>query len=140
MKIAIDHELNHPMEAVWAVLSNFGDLSWSPDVTVDRVEGEGVGMIRHVSAVRGDGTAVERLDSLDEATHSYAYSIVGKSPLPMADYHAEIRMTALDDGRCNIHYQAEARPIGKLDGETLGKILGAIFHRFFEEVGEKLGD
>lgn len=138
MKIEMDHELDHSAEAVWGVLSRFGDLSWSPDVDVVKVEGEGVGMLRHVSAVRG-GSAVERLDKLDPDTRSYAYSIVGSSPLPMAGYWADVQVNPADEGSCVVHYKAEATPTGDLDSETLAKILCAIFHRFFDEVSEKLG-
>jgi hypothetical protein len=68
-------------DSVFALLANFADISWIPLATNVRTEGEGPGMRRSM----GDEGAriVEELYSLDPASRSIGYGIVGGNPLPI---------------------------------------------------------
>ena len=46
----IEREFTVPADDLWATLVDFGDISWIPALEKVQLEGEGVGMIRHVTA------------------------------------------------------------------------------------------
>lgn len=104
--------LNASAEAVWTTLADFGAIqSWWPTdipMPIERVtiEGQGIGMIRHILN-RGAGQPVsERLDLLDPVSRTLVLSIVGERPLGLTAYIAEGRVAELDHGRCRVDYRA----------------------------------
>jgi uncharacterized protein YndB with AHSA1/START domain len=104
--------LDAPAPAVWALLADFGAIQrwWPRDGSAPiarvEIEGDGIGMIRHIYN-RGAGTAVsERLDLLDPLDRRIVLSIVGARPVGITAYVAEGRLEPLSDGRCRIHYRA----------------------------------
>jgi carbon monoxide dehydrogenase subunit G len=75
MDITSRGTIEHPIEAVWAVLSNFADLkAWHPGILTCESEGSGIGSVRRVTLKDGRG-ATERLDELDEEHHVLVYSV-----------------------------------------------------------------
>ena len=84
--VSVTRELDHPVEKVWRLVSDFGDTSWMPEGTECRLEGEGPGMIRHVGA--GGTTLDETLESVDEGTKTLVYTIPGELPFPASDYRS----------------------------------------------------
>jgi hypothetical protein len=104
--------LEAPAGAVWHLLEDFGAIQrwWPTNVStpIERVtlEGEGVGMIRHIHN-RGVAHAVsERLDFLEPSSRTLVLSIVGTRPVGIAAYVAECHVIDLQDGRCRIDYRA----------------------------------
>ena len=63
VKVSIEREFDAPADKLWAMLANFGDISWIPAIETVVLEGEGVGMIRHVTTP-GLPTLAERLDAI----------------------------------------------------------------------------
>jgi len=104
--------LEAPVDAVWPLLADFGAIQrwWPTDgsAPIERVtiEGDGVGMIRHIHN-RGAVHAVsERLDFLDPSSRTIVLSIVGQRPAGITAYVAEGRLTEVDSARCRIDYRA----------------------------------
>jgi uncharacterized protein YndB with AHSA1/START domain len=104
--------LDAPASAVWNLLADFGAIQrwWPSDgsAPIERVEieGDGVGMIRHIYN-RGAHQAVsERLDLLDPFDRRIVLSIVGARPVGITAYVAEGRVEPISSGRCRIHYRA----------------------------------
>lgn len=104
--------LDAPAAAVWRLLEDFGAIQqwWPTDVSapIERVtiEGQGIGMIRHIHN-RGAAHAVsERLDFIDPAARTLALSIVGDRPAGITAYLAEGRVKVIDENRCQIDYRA----------------------------------
>jgi Polyketide cyclase / dehydrase and lipid transport len=97
-----------PAEPVWRLLADFGAIqSWWP-TPIDRVEveGQGVGMIRHVYN-KGIPTPVsERLDLLDPATRTIVLSIIGRRPPGITAYVAVGCLTPIDAASCRLDYRA----------------------------------
>tara|TARA_R110002049_G_scaffold308150_1_gene511134 strand:+ start:37171 stop:37458 length:288 start_codon:yes stop_codon:yes gene_type:complete len=74
-------------EEVWALLSNFGDMSWAGFTDI-LVEGEGIGSIRKVLVAPGGSRAVERLEAMDAEQRSFRYAVLeGWSPADTAVGH-----------------------------------------------------
>src|SRR6202048_5114646 len=78
-----------PLEAVWALLENFGNVSrWHPDVPESRIENGGGGQkpgdIRSIKL--RDGTRVrEKLLAISDEAKSYTYSVI-EAPLPIRNH------------------------------------------------------
>lgn len=104
--------LDAPADSVWRLLEDFGAIQqwWPTDISapIERVtiEGQGVGMIRHIHN-RGASHAVsERLDFIDPPARTLVLSIVGNRPAGITAYVAEGRVTPHDEGSCRIDYRA----------------------------------
>ncbi|MEJ6024293.1 SRPBCC family protein [Ramlibacter sp. PS4R-6] len=100
-------EIAAPIAEVWALLRNFGDIEIWAKARVVRVDGTGVGAIRHVEG--SAGPVVERCEAHDEAAHSFSYSLV-ESPWPLANYVATVRLASLGANRCAIEWSANFDP------------------------------
>ncbi|MBD5805067.1 Polyketide cyclase / dehydrase and lipid transport [Azoarcus sp. Aa7] len=113
-KIATSHEFDAPAAVLWDFLQDFAHIErwWprhDPAVQIDRVdmEGEGVGMIRHIYNKGYDAPVSERLDALDPAKLTYSLSIVGNKPMGITHYQATGRIEALPDDRSRLNYASE---------------------------------
>lgn len=114
LQIETHQELDAPAAMVWALLADFANIRrwWPTDdeaVLIERVEleGEGIGMIRHIYN-RGFPVAVsERLDYQDPESLSYKLSIVGDRPAGLLSYQATGWISPLPDGRCRLNYRGE---------------------------------
>jgi len=111
-EVTANQELAASADAVWRLLEDFGAIQhwWPTDVSapIERVtlEGQGVGMIRHIHN-RGAAHAVsERLDFIEPASRTLVLSIVGTRPLGITAYVAEGHVIDLGDGRCRMDSRA----------------------------------
>ncbi len=104
--------INAPAEKVWAIIKNFGDMSWSPDIFNTTSEGGNTKGATRVLTFKDGITAKEELKKYDEAKMSYAYKMteIGivktiihagveeKVPeIPVANYSATIEVEAKGD-------------------------------------------
>lgn len=101
-----------PLERVWALLADFGRIeAWWPrdsGLQIERVvlEGEGIGMVRHIYNRGVPQCASERLDLLDPQSHTLVLSIVGQRPGGITAYVATSRLLPLDGARCRMEHRA----------------------------------
>jgi hypothetical protein len=120
-----------PAEKVWELIGGFNALAdWHPAVENSELE-EG-GHVRRLSLV-GGGTIVERLERLDDDSFRYRYSIID-SPLPVADYVAELRVQKDDSGEgCEVQWSSEFNASGAsvTDAE---KAIKDIYNAGFENL------
>ena len=85
--VKVTHDFTESAEKVWSLVGDFGNVSWMPEGTECRLEGEGPGMIRHVGA--GPGMSLpETLESIDEPSRTLIYTIPGELPFPATDYRS----------------------------------------------------
>lgn len=102
-------------DAVWRLLEDFGAIErwWPSDVSapIERVtlEGEGIGMIRHIHNRGATHAVSERLDFIEPASRTLVLSIVGTRPVGITAYVAEGHVTDLGEGRCRVDYRALVR-------------------------------
>jgi hypothetical protein len=90
----VTRTLDVPTDALWRLVSAFGDMSWVPGDPKIEIRGEGVGQLRIIH--RPGGQIHEQLTSLDEEARTLTYVVPQGNPVPVTDY--ESRMTVSDDG------------------------------------------
>jgi len=91
-------------DAIWKLISNFGDTSWMPAGTQVTVSGSGIGMERRI-AMGPDKSIVERLEALDPAARTLTYGIPVNVPFPVTNYHATMRARPSGTG-CELEWSA----------------------------------
>ena len=95
-------------DKLWELIGQFNGLpNWHP--AIEKSELEEDGKVRRLTLV-GGGSIVERLERVDDNEHLYRYSIL-ESPLPVADYVAEIRVHQNEEGTgSTIEWSSEFKP------------------------------
>lgn len=122
--VHVARDLDFSAATVWALLEDFGDINWAPGIDKIEVIGEGIGMIRRLH-LSGMEPIDEQLDSMDASTMTFAYSIPRGIPMPVTDYRANAKVTALDEGRCHLDWYGRATPQGATEEEAAAMIRGA---------------
>jgi carbon monoxide dehydrogenase subunit G len=104
--------INAPAEKVWALIKNYGDMSWLPAVASTKAEGGNAKGATRVLTLKEGGTITEELKKYDETKMSYAYKITEMSTaktithagveenvpvLPVDNYSASIDVEAKGD-------------------------------------------
>ncbi len=129
--IEIDFDLEASAEDVWRYVEDFADIqAWWPRggvVDIERVEleGEGIGMVRHIYNVGFTSAVSERLDYLDPASHRWQLSIVCDKPAGILEYQATGQLTALGDKSCRLSYRGEFSAEQGREDEARGFLLAA---------------
>jgi hypothetical protein len=100
----IAKRIDVPADAVWKLISSFGDTSWMPPGTNVTLVGSGVGMERRI-AIGPDKFIHERLLALDPKARALTYSIPVNVPFPVTDYRATMRVTPQGSG-CELEWSA----------------------------------
>lgn len=108
--VVVRASLDASVERVWPLLRDFFQMdAWSHGATIEKTEGIGceVGAVRHVRTA--EGLFVERCTGLDHENHALRYEVV-RSPWQLLEYVADVRVTAIDDGRCRIEWACRFVP------------------------------
>lgn len=103
-RVHVYEELDAPIDTVWKLIRDFGDISAWAAGRIVRVDGAGVAMVRHIDGPAG--RFVERCETHDEAAHTFSYRLL-ESPLPATNFVASVRLTAVAPERCAIEWAAE---------------------------------
>jgi len=123
-EVSVDDIIPAPIDSVWALLRNFGDLSWG-GIEGTKLTGEGVGAVRTFTA-RGGIEISERLESFDEGGHRLAYSILETAAVPWTDYLARIELTSKSANETHITWSGRLEPRGVTE-EQASSIVRSIF-------------
>lgn len=104
-KATVTRELNVGVDKVWAVLGDFGNLSWVEGP--DKVEsiGEGPGHIRRLF-MTGLDPFDEILEAIDHAARSLTYIIPKNDVIPFDNYRSTVSVSG-DDNSCTINWTCE---------------------------------
>ncbi len=102
--------VNQPMDKVWDTISNFHDMSWSPNVITSCVAvGEAGGSEAGAKRVLNDAFH-ETLIEVNGGDHVIRYSIDdGPPPVSSADvssYIGEIKLSAAEDGATLVEWSS----------------------------------
>jgi uncharacterized protein YndB with AHSA1/START domain len=93
MDVVSQGVIAHPVQAVWAVLSDFSALKvWHPSIVTCEADGSRTGAHRRVTLTDGR-SATERLDELDAERHVLAYSVTESSRPATVGVAARITLT-----------------------------------------------
>ena len=119
VEVSVEGELEFNAKEVWAVIADFGNVDWVPGVEKVDLEGEGVGMIRHLS-VPVYPPLHERLDAIDHQQMLLDYSIPAVEYLQVKDYRARAQVFELEGPRCRVRWSgwAEADDVDEATATT----------------------
>ena len=108
---------------VWSYIGDFDRLdSWHPAVAASETSQDGASRIRHLTL--GDGSIiVERLDSHDDESRSYTYTIVGAGPLPVRNYQSTIEVIP-DGTNARVTWSSEFEALGAPEADAQAAISG----------------
>ena len=113
-KFGVTETLAFPLDTVWGLLRDFGNVSWVPGMGDSvRVEGEGVGMSRFFGTPGAE--IQETLVAFDEEGKTFSYEIPNNLPLPLDQYLATVQLTDLGGGQTQIEWSCEANPPGSAE-------------------------
>lgn len=139
--------INAPADKVWALIKDFGDMSWHPDIFNTAADGGNKKGATRVLTLKDGGTITEELKKYDEAKMSYAYKITDMSTaktithagveekvpvLPVDNYSASIEVEAKGDTSVVSwtagYYRAYTNnnPPVEMNEETANAAVGAI--------------
>ncbi len=112
-EVKVSESVSAPAAKVWELLGDFGGVAkWGgPMLESCTVEGSGVGAVRTIR-LPGGGSIQERCDAYDSVGRALTYSIVGKSPIPIRDYHSICRVVETGANACRIDWQGQFEPDG----------------------------
>jgi ligand-binding SRPBCC domain-containing protein len=120
-KVEVNDRIPAPLERVWALVSDFTGMVEALGIPYT-AQGEGIGMTRTLTM---SGTSVtERLEELDEATHTTSYSIL-ESPFPLSGYQAWIALEDAGEGTTAIRWWSEFEPVG--DEQAAADLVRGIY-------------
>lgn len=104
---------------VFGVLFDFGNMGPGRSEMIESVSvvGNGIGMERHIKLVGADIPVVERLEFV-QPPEVISYSMINESPLPVARYHAVVRLREPYPGWCEINWGSNWIARGQSDAEV----------------------
>ncbi len=107
-KVQVQEELPSNVNNVWQLLRDFGNIKAWATGNVVKIEGSGVGMIRHIEFDLDK--VVERCEAHDDNDMTFTYRLL-ESPWPMSNYVATVILTSAGPEETLIEwsssYQAE---------------------------------
>jgi len=120
IEVQIEREYEFGPDAVWALIADFGDVSWVPGIEKVDLEGEGIGMIRHLT-VPVFPQLHERLDAIDPEAMVLEYSIPAVEYIGVKNYSARAQVVELGPGRSRVHWSCRAEADGAPETEASDK-------------------
>jgi hypothetical protein len=112
LEVTVSAEVDAPADRLWAIVADFGNVDWMQGVSHCEVKGAGPGMVRGIF-VSQDGPALnEVLEFVDSEARRIGYTIPENVPMPVTDYHSEMAVIDLGDGRSRLDWTCRAEPDG----------------------------
>jgi len=120
IEVKVEGEIAFSAEKVWGVIADFGNVSWVPGVEKVELEGEGVGMIRHLT-VPVFPQLHERMDAIDSEKMILDYSIPSVEFLHLKDYKARAQVSELEGERCGLVWSCVSEVDGVEDAQAISE-------------------
>jgi hypothetical protein len=126
----VKETINTSAENVWGIISQFtGIEKYVPAIEKSVGKGEGEGMER--TCTMGNGASFdETLLKLDHQNMELQYNVHDPSPLPFSRYTATMKVTAIDNNKCeltwNCNYQVDSGTVEEADSMLTGIFLSGI--------------
>jgi hypothetical protein len=117
VEVSTEREFEVSAGELWAILADFGDTSWIPGIQKVELEGEGIGMIRHVTAP-GMPELHERLDAIDHEKMVLDYSLPAVAYLQVKNYSARAQVVGLGARRCRLIWSCKSEADGVDDEQA----------------------
>lgn len=120
-EVKVNGEIALPVDKVWELAREFDIGKWAA-VESCEVEGQGVGAVRKL-AMPGGISLSERLEALDDAAHSFSYSILPGGPLPLDNYLATVELSDAN-GATRIDWSGRFEPKGIPEEQAIAMVRG----------------
>lgn len=134
-KVAMSTHLPMTVDDVWNLVGQFNALQdWHP--AIESSDLEDGGKVRRLSLV-GGGEIVERLERIDDQEHSYRYAIES-SPLPVANYVAEIHVIKDEQGGCTVEWSSDFVASGAPEADAT-RVIRDIYSAGFDNLRKLFG-
>ena len=129
-KVSLSTQLPVPARTVWDTIGGFNALAkWHPAIAKSEETKKGSATIRTLT-LHGGGAIVEQLDSKDDKSRTYSYSIL-EGPLPVAKYHATLKVSENAGGQgCTVEWSSEFEAAGAPASEA-EKVIRGIYEAGF---------
>lgn len=126
-EVDVTFEAAASAEKLWAVLADFpGFLNWAGGGQGEiRLEGDGIGMIRHLSMAVGE--IAERLVKLDDDEMQIGYELVYGEPIGMKVYRALVQIVSVSDDTSQVIWHGEFEAADSSAEDQVAATLEATF-------------
>lgn len=102
-EVSVKEEIAAPAEDVWQLIRDFSDINAWAVGNVVKVEGSGIGMIRHIEF--SAGKIVESCEAHDDTQMSFSYRLL-ESPWPISNYVAIVKLTPAGTNKTIIQWSS----------------------------------
>ena len=120
IEVKVERVLEFAAQEVWALIADFGNVSWVPGIEKVELEGEGVGMVRHLT-VPVFPQLHERLDAIDHEKMTLDYSIPAVAYIHLKDYRARAQVFELEGDRCRVVWSCISEVDGADDEQAIAE-------------------
>jgi hypothetical protein len=128
LRVNTSEELPYSAEKVWKLIAGFDTL---PDyhasiTTSELLEG---GTVRKIGLTEsaGGGFVVERLVYFNDESREFSYKITDliNCRFPLRNYQAFVRLEAIDENRCRLHWGSvfTVEGVTEKEGDDLAKLI-----------------
>jgi hypothetical protein len=138
-KVEVSESVAAPAAKVWALLRDFGGIAkWAgPMLQNVAVEGSGVGAVRR-AGLPGGLSLSERLEAFDDRARELSYSIVEKSPIPVKNYLATMKVVESGPNACRLDWSSSFEPDGATE-EQAQKMIRGVYTNGIAGIRKALG-
>jgi hypothetical protein len=122
---SVEKTVDAPLEAMWALVSDFANLDWYDGA--ERVErsGEGIGQVRRLFMPGSDQPVEEQLLALDPASHTLEYEVLEGGINIMRDYRVIASLADAGDGKTRAVWNASFSGLS-VDGVQPEDMIGVM--------------
>jgi len=121
-KVLVRAQIDVPVERLWRLVADFGDVRWIPGGESARTQGDGPGMIRIMGV--GPAEIHERLESRDDAARTIIYTIQRGLPMPITGYRATMIVRPAGDARSELEWSSTFTPDGVSEQDAEAQVEG----------------
>lgn len=109
-KVTQTVEISAPPEKIWAVVGNFDDMSWDPNIVKTEGKGGNAPDSVRVLTLKSGGTLEESLTKYDAAGFTYSTFLPHNDPkvLPVTNFSTVLTVTAGEGGKSVVEWRAAA--------------------------------
>jgi hypothetical protein len=126
-KLEVIKDMDSAAEKIWSLLTDFGDIQkwWPVQLEAVDIEGDGIGMVRHMHTTGIPDPVSERLDSLDHKNFAWSLSIINVMPAGMTRYKAWGQLIPTGPDSCRMEYRSEVEAEAGQEQGAVDFLLGA---------------
>jgi hypothetical protein len=132
--IKVAAEFDAPASVVWELLIDWAAIvDWMPDGYVQslRMEGQGLGAVRHLVTGKGIRLA-ERLEMADQLSGVLALSLIDPLPWGLLSYRARGKLDSISENRVRLTWQGTLEmPEQGPESDSVARLLRKSYAKMF---------